>query len=290
MLKNIKYYGLAFASSMSYSYWLIGSAFAVSIESGEYDYLSLFLIMFFSLILSILFFKKIGKILFTGILSGLAFSVGNLLLYLLIGKINIVIAGSFTALNLVFFPLFIYPGSKKNLIKHISGSAIVSAGLIVESLTIGNFKTDLFIISIIIGVLLGLIYALATYLFNLSLIKENDVKNTIFTIFLTETVFYGIFSVVLKNYSTNIFYNWLFLINVVLVAISLFAGLYLEARGFKGFKRKEFEERNIVNILSNLELLPIIIVSIIVYSNLIVFYISGLALIIIGMVLISIKI
>lgn len=107
-------------------------------------------ILIFILIVIQLFFKKIKKIVFTGILSGLAFSFGNILLYILIGKINIVIAGSFTALNLVFFPLFIYPKKKKDLIKHIAGSAIIAASLIFESITIGNFKSDLLIISLLI--------------------------------------------------------------------------------------------------------------------------------------------
>ncbi|MFP3318696.1 MAG: hypothetical protein RXP98_05925 [Thermoplasmata archaeon] len=289
MLKINKNYLLAFASSMAYSYWLIGSSIVVLMGSGSYDYFSLFIIMLISLIFSILFFKKIKKIVFTGVLSGLAFSIGNILLYILIGKINIVIAGSFTALNLVFFPLFMYSKGKRNLIKHIAGSAVIAAGLILESLTIGNFRSDLLIISLLIGIFLGFVYAIATYLFNVSLIREKEIKNTIFTIFLTETIFYGIFTIAFMNFSLSLVMKKEFIINNVLVSLSIFIGIYLEARGFKGFKRYEFAKRNTVNILSNLELLPVIFLSIIEFKNYISFYITGLVLIIIGMIIISIK-
>ncbi|MGC8565906.1 MAG: hypothetical protein ACP5LV_05785, partial [Thermoplasmata archaeon] len=80
-----------------------------------------------------------------------------------------------------------------------------------------------------------------------------------------------------------------FIINTMVVSLSIFVGIYLEAKGFKGFKRYEFARRNTVNILSNLELLPIIFLSIIEFKNYLPFYITGLVLIILGMIIISIK-
>lgn len=289
MNKYKKKYLLAFASSMAYSYWLIGSALAVLFTAGKYDYFSLFLIMFLSFIISIIVFRGINRISLLGFVSGIAFSIGNMFLYVLIGNINVVIAGSFTALNLVFFPLLIFRKGKKNLAKHLIGSSIIATGLVIESLTLGGLKTDFLLISIITGIFLGLIYAIATYFFNSSLIKEKDIKNTISTIFLTEVIFFGFAALAFNNFYTRIFSNVLFIINIFLISISIFAGIYLEAKGFKGLKVSEFEERNTVNILSNLELLPILIISIFQYTKYFSFYFCGLILIVLGMIIISLR-
>jgi len=289
MDKYKKKYLVAFASSMAYSYWLIGSGLTVFFVSKKYIYFSLFFIMLFSFIVSLIIFKGFKKISIYGVFSGMVVAIGNTLLYILIGNVNVVIAGSFTALNLVFFPLLIFKGDKKNLVKHLAGSSIVALGLIIESLTLSNFKMNFIFISILIGIFLGLLYALSTYFLNISLIKEKDVENTISTIFLTETLFFGLATLLFKNFYFEIFSNILFIINTLLISITIFIGIYLESKGFKGLKASEYEERNIINILSNLELMPIIIISIFEYTEYMPFYITGLFLIILGMIVITIK-
>ncbi|MEM4058820.1 MAG: hypothetical protein QXZ12_08915 [Thermoplasmata archaeon] len=176
---------------------------------------------------------------------------------------------------------------KKNFKQHLIGSTIIATGLIIESLAMYKFTTDFLPISICIGIILGLTYALATLFFNNSLIKEKEIKNTISVIFLTESVIYGIFLIVLKNFPNIEDFNTFSIINILLISLSVFVGIFLEANGFKGIKKSGFSKRNTVNILSNLELLPVVILLMLEFSNYFYFYVIGIILIIIGMYVIS---
>ena len=244
--------------------------------------------MLFSLIFDL--HGSTGKHIMVPFLSGIIFGLANFILYFLIKSNDITVASSFAEFNVLFFPVLLYAFNKKKtrVFKYIIGLLLVTFGLIVENLgnrqiqDQGNIKVTFGLIvenlvsktSYILtpldafpGVFMGFLYAVATYAIYISIGHDRSSNSSIFYVFSGETVILFLFWSILKFK----IYPALNIISITLsfiIAAALVIALSLEIGGYRTLRNIGLRQITIGNILTNLELLPVIAFAFILYPSL----------------------
>ncbi|WP_338602797.1 hypothetical protein V6M85_02950 [Sulfolobus tengchongensis] len=279
MKSNIWGYILATASSFTYSVWLLASDIISSFRNYG---ISLEIIMTFALILSLIAnARHVNRLnlqkLILPILGGFAFATGNYVFYNLITESGLGIAGSFSQLNLFFFTLLTLRSSKpKRPSLLIIGSAISALGLGLMYVPTQKFN----IVPALLGIVIAVLYSLGTYV--LYITSKEELLNSSIGIFLGEVIFFFPFAI-RQTISVDLI-PW-----TILAGFSLGLALLLEANGFMkaGYSRGE---GSLVNILSSLELIPIVVLYLIIGGPLATLYSISLGIVVIGIILSSIAI
>ncbi len=272
-------YALALLSSLSYSAWLIASDEALA---GGNVLGSLLFAMLAALATSIALsarnLRSIGARAFgASVVGGFAFAAGNLLLYLLIPEAGLGVASAFSSLNLLFFSLMLMRRSRPgNLPEYLGGSVLATAGL--GAMYAAGDVHRAGPLSIAMGIAIGLLYALGTYvLYRTS--SSGGVPASTVGIFAGEVVFllipFSAHPVLAPS------------IPAALAGVSLSVALLLEASGLRMLSTFGGGRETIVNVLTNLELLPIAIYYVVTRQGPYIVYAASISVVIVGLILIS---
>ena len=283
-------YILSFASSLTYSIWLVGSGFIILTSHEGFPIFYLLVIMCVGMLFSLIFGlpSYAGKRTFILFFSGILFGLANFVLYSLIKSNDITVASSFAEFNVLFFPVLLYAFNKKKtkVSKYIIGLILVTFGLIVENL-VSRRSYILTPLDIFLGVFMGFLYAVATYGIYLSIGHESSSNSGIFYVFLGETTVLFLLWYLLK-FKIYPALNPISVTVSFIIAAALVIALNLEIRGYRTLRNIGMRQITIGNILSNLELLPVIVFAFILYPSLRAEYTIGLLLVTAGILVVSV--
>lgn len=272
-------YALALLSSLSYSAWLIASdeALAGGNALGSLVF-AMLVALATSVALSARSLRSIGARTFgASVVGGFAFAAGNLLLYLLIPEAGLGLASAFSSLNLLFFSLMLMGRSRPgNLPEYLGGSVLATVGLGAMYAAGGVRRADP--LSIAMGIATGVLYALGTYvLYRTS--SSGGVPASAVGIFAGEVVFL-LFPFSLRPVLAPS-------IPAALAGVSLSVALLLEASGLRILSAFGGGRETIVNVLTNLELLPIALYYVATRQGPYTVYAASISVVIAGLILIS---
>ncbi|MGC8516152.1 MAG: hypothetical protein ACP5OC_08490 [Thermoplasmata archaeon] len=290
--KSTRGYLLSLASSLTYSVWLVGSGFIILMSLGSFPIFYLLVIMCAGMLFSLIygFPKSIDRYTLIPILSGILFALANFSMYFLIKSNDITVASSFAEFNVLFFPVLLFIFNKKGtkFSKYLVGLFLVTFGLIVENV-VSSGSYALTPLNVLLGVLMGFLYAAATYVLYLSTKNSGPSNSRIFYVFLAESVVLFIFWSSLK-FKIEPALNVTSIAISLIISASLVVALGLEISGYRSLSAIGFRQITIGNVLSNLELLPVIVFSFVLYPSLRVQYTLGLLLVTAGILIVSIDI
>ncbi|MEM0140803.1 MAG: hypothetical protein QXN66_02030 [Thermoplasmatales archaeon] len=283
-------YLLSLSSSLTYSVWLIGSGFLILASGENFPIFYLLIIMvggtFFSLFFGIP--RTINRATFLSVLSGILFAIANFSMYFLIKSDDIAVASSFAEFNVLFLPILLYLSGDRStkFLKYSVGLFLVTFGLIVENIQ-STGKYIISPLSVIVGIVMGFLYAAATYLVYAATKGDHTSNSNIFYVFLSECgvllIFWSILKFQIEPAPTLVYIS----ISLV-ISVSLVVALALEVNGYRSLRPLGFRQVTLGNILSNLELLPVIVFSFILYPSLRVQYTLGLFLVTVGILVVSV--
>jgi hypothetical protein len=289
-------YAIAIATSIAYAVWYIGSNSVMSMSSGTYaPILPLLLVEIISSFLVFLIAK--GKIrlqlsqLPYPVISGALFALGNYLFYVVIGGSGVAPASAFASAEIVIFTAMLALTSRHKSLVSLSyaGSVFIAGGMIMESLTLNGQSLSFNPHLLVLGVLIALIYGIATYFFYLSTRKIDDTLSVMFPIQFTEVILFGIAFVALLPVMPMPHFNTFYISLIILLGVMLMASFYLETLVLKilvPFGRSAVATGY---ILSDLQLLPVIAFVLITQPGMFDFYLPGLFFITFGMMLLDWK-
>ncbi|MGC8645224.1 MAG: hypothetical protein ACP5UO_03015 [Thermoplasmata archaeon] len=182
----------------------------------------------------------------------------------------------------------LYALSRKEtkLPKYVAGLLLVVFGLIVENLASGSSYT-ITPLDALLGVFMGFLYAAATYVLYMNTKGSTLSTSRIFYVFLAETLVLLAFWSALK-FRIDPSLNLPSVAISLVISASLVVALGLEIGGYRRLSMIGFRQVTIGNILSNLELLPVIILSYLLYPSLRIQYTLGLLLVTAGILVVSI--
>ncbi len=302
MNKLIVGLSLAAFSSAAYALWSIFSDIVVSLNPISYlDYLVIFEASLFLInILLILLFKeyrKIGRrkpkksLFFYSLLSGIFFGLGSIIFYSLIGNQNYPFVASASYITIIPF-IFILASAKKQDPKTLAiiGTVIVFAGLVLQVVALygSNFGAATRII--FLTALMSVSWMLGSYFLLISMVYKgyNIIKADALTAFF-EFITVGVFGLSIGAF------NGFFKITPLELALSVAVAGFLVLGGLseefslhilKRFKQKILD---LWNVLVDLEIVGIALFSIFFLTLYYPFLIIGLALTILGSILIALS-
>ncbi len=288
-------YMVALLTSLSYSVWYILSNMVVTPLHGTYSLIApLFLIMAVSSPLTfLLMMTKPHRIglheLAYPVLAGAMYTLGNLVFYFIINSTGVSAASSFASAEIVIFTLMLTLSTRN---KHFMsfyyiGSVFVAAGMVLESLKLSGNALVLNASLISEGLLLAVIYGLATYFYYLSTTKVENKFTVMFFIQFTEVLLYG--ALMLAVYKSISFSEFTvpYTLLVAVVGIVLMASFYLETTMMKLLIPLGKGAVSTGYILSDLQLLPVLAYALIINTSSWVYYAPGMFIITVGMALLE---
>ncbi len=295
---HTKHYGylIAFATSISYSIWYLGSNAVMSMSNGLLSPIfSLLLIEAVSSL--IVFILAKGQIwirlenLPYPIMAGALFAIGNYMFYVTIASNGLGPASAFASAEIIVFTAILALSSKhKQLLSlYLAGVVFIAGGMILESLTLSGQSIIISTYALQTGFAMAFVFGLATYFYYLASKKIENPLNVMFPIQFTEVMLFGIALIILSPSIQIPVINASYVTLIVVVGFMLMLSFYLETLVFKLLV--PFGKGAVATgfALSDLQLLPVIIFVLIAEPATWTFHVPGLLFITIGMLLLDWK-
>jgi len=301
-MQNKKYFGylLAVITIVVYEFWYFGSNFITSTNPNASLIIPLLIIFSICVIISIIFelyknkrfleIKRRSDLLYP-ILAGIVFAFGNYLFYFVINYAGIPAASAFTTAEIVVFSFLLLLVSKnKNTMSFLlMASIFIALGMILESLKIEYGNIVLNTTTLFVGVVIAVLYGAATYLYYASLEHIEKKMSSITIIFITELVVFSLIALIMSFNNSIVLpnFNIYYILAVGGLGIILFLTAWLDATIMKVLL--PFGEEAVATgyIISDMQLLPIIIYTIFAFPSEWYLYATGLALVVIGILLLD---
>ncbi len=289
-------YMLAVAVSLLYSLWYILSGALVSLSPNTSPIFTWMLIEATSATLMFIIAKgdlKIEKLsdLKYPISSAAAYALGNYIFYILIAMNGVPAASAFGTAEIIIFTLLIWVTTKRdvNMAMYSFASAIIAAGLVIESLVIRNGIYSLNGSLIALGLLIAVFYGAATYFYYLSTKRIKSKFTTMFFIQAPQVLIFGA-SVLLFVPASNMpaITGWYALLTVIVGAV-LLASFYFETLMMKVLANVGRGAVATGYILSDMQLIPVVVYYLIVNPGAWQTYVPGLLLVTIGLAMLDWK-
>ncbi len=279
--------------TLSYSLWYLGLNVLVSLSTGSYA--PLFPLLAIELIsaliaLAVMAAKgAVSELRFNpiySVLSGIFLACGNYMFFTTINSNGIPFAGSFAAAEIVVFSLLLWASTRtrKSVGFYVIGSALVAAGLIVESFRLSGSSVMLNAPLVEYGVALAVLYGIGTFFYYISLERTKRQMATMFAVQLSEAAF---FAVLLAAYSASItlpHFSAYYVIVVFAVAMALFLSFFGETAMVNMLIPFGKGAVSTGYTLSDLQLIPVLMYSLAINPTYWASYTPGIALIVIGSV------
>jgi len=272
-------YGMALLSSLSYSAWLISSADVAKPGHVVQALMSVMMVaLAASAALSAPGLRSIRPRPFLlSMVGGFAFAAGNVALYVLIPEAGLGIAGAFSSMNLLFFSMLLLPRSRPGRPwAYLGGSVLAVLGIGIMYAAEGPRMLDAQ--SVAIGLLTAILYALGTYvLYRIS--SSGGLPASTVGVFAGEVLFLAVPFSAGPALTLSA--------PAAIAGISLAVALLLEAKGLRILSAFGGGREALVNVLTNLELLPIAAFYLISRAGGFQIYAASIPLVVAGLILIS---
>lgn len=289
-------YSVALLTSIAYSFWYIGSNAVVDSLHGYTLIIPLLIIEAVSSAGAFAFMMSrphgIGpRTLAYSVLSGAMYTIGNLTFYLIIRSSGIAPASSFAAAEIVIFVLLLALSSrnKASMEFYYVGAVFVAAGLVLESLKLSGGALALNSGLIGDGLLLAVVYGVATYLYYLSVANVENKFTSMFVIQFTEVLLYSVLLLLVYSKVSFASFTAPSLLLIVGVGVVFMASFYLETTMMKMLTPLGKGATATGYILSDLQLLPVLAYAVITNPSSWVYYAPGMIVITVGMALLEWK-
>ncbi|MGC8649156.1 MAG: hypothetical protein ACP5UN_02980 [Candidatus Micrarchaeia archaeon] len=288
---------IAVITIVVYEFWYFGSDYITGTNPNASAIIPLLIVFFVSAVLAILMSikqeKRIlnidkRKYMWYPIFSGIFFALGYYIFYVVINSAGIPAASAFSTAEIVIFTLLLLLSSKdkSNMSFLLVGAVFIAFGMILESLKIEYANVILNSKILLLGIIIAILYGIATYFYYVSLEKIEKKMSTITIMFIMQFIVLGLITAVMFLSNNLILpnFNILYILIAVGIGLVLFFTEWLDATMMKVLNT--FGEEAIATgyIISDMQLLPIIVYSIFAFPNTWYIYASGLALIIIGII------
>ncbi len=287
---------IAIFSSLVYALWTILSNILMSFENVSVIPILLVVMVsgaFFSFLLTIVnggFKPYKGKDIWVPIITGILYGFGNIILYSILGNNRLPSVSALLYSNIIIFSILVsFSNGKKPNVKYLIGTIMTVIGLTVLEIHSNSNNLNLNFEIIVLSIIMIFFYGFASFFQYKSTKTKIYFGENMFFIFISEIVV--MFPFLLLKIQTPWFGNTGFqLIEIAIVTgFLLFLALFLDLKSYSFVNKLAPKYINIVNILTNFELVWIII-----YSYLFLHLPSPLAIydfviIIIGIIVISIS-
>ncbi len=289
-----KGYTLALAVSIAYSIWYLGSGTLLSLSPLASPIFPLMLIESISTVLVFIFARgRIGLEKWSDVkypvLSALAYSFGNFLFYTVIVGSGVPSASAFAAAEIVIFTLLLWLFSKHNMNMSLYSlaSVIIATGLITESLVLRNGFYSLNLNLVGLGILIAVLYGVATYFYYLSVNKIKKSFTTMFYIQAPQAIAY--FTVLLLFVPASAFpkVDTAYLLLAAAIGVILFASFALETAMMKTLSKAGQGAVATGYILSDMQLIPVLVYFLAANPSAWEMYAPGLLLVTVGLALLD---
>jgi len=287
-------YLLAILTTLAYAGWYIFFNMLASLKQGIYaPIFPLLLIEVVSASLNLVATKgNLHLYQYTDavfpVVAGALYAAANYLLYVVVVQIGLPFASSFASAEIIFFALLLWLKKryKKNLLRIAAGSAIIAAGLVIESAYIYNVHLVFNSALMELGLLMAFVYGLATFFYYLSTVRIESKSAANFYVQAAEVVLFGYLFISLRSSIPLPVLNISYFVLAFTVGFLLFVSFLLETTMMKALEK--FDESVVAKgyILSDLQLLPLLAYAIYTMPSLWYSYTPGMLLITLGMVVI----
>ncbi|MEM3405021.1 MAG: hypothetical protein QXZ01_01685 [Candidatus Micrarchaeaceae archaeon] len=290
-------YSVAILTTLLYSAWYISLSFLANYYNGAYSPIFSFLLIF--IILSVMRFASAQGNLHLyapsdaiyPLVSGLFYSIGNYVFYVLIYQNGVQFASSFASAEIIFFVIMLWISGKKKsgMALYAIGSVLIAAGLIMESAVLGDVAVAINAKLFEYGLLMAFLYGMATYFYYLSTLRIKSITATMFYITITEAVAFLFMFVLLYNVIILPKIGISYLLLITVSAVMLFFSFFAETWMMKLLA--PLGEGTVATgyILSDLELLPVMFYAIAINPASWASFVPGMLIITVGMALLDWK-
>ncbi len=292
--QHTKYYGyaIALATSIAYSIWYLGSNAVMSISGGGLS--PIFSLLLIEAVSSgIILIIARGRIwlrldqLKYPIVSGALFALGNYMFYVTIANNGLAPASAFASAEIVVFTALLALSSKYKQLAglYYAGALFIAGGMVLESLTLNGQTLAISTSAAGTGIALVLVYGTATYFYYLSTKRIENPFSVMFPIQLTEVVLFGAALLVLLPSVQIPQISSAYLTLIIVMGFMLMLSFYLETLVFKVLT--QFGRGAVATgyVLSDLQLLPVVVFVLVAVPGSWSYLAPGLIFITIGMLL-----
>ncbi len=259
---------IAIFSSLVYALWTILSSILMSFENVSVIPILLVVMSsgaFFSFLLTFLqggFKTYKGKDIRFPIITGILYGFGNIILYSILGNNRLPLVSALLYSNIIIFSILVsFSSGKKPNVKYFIGTIISVIGLTLLEIhsNFNNFNLNFQII--VLSIIMIFFYGFASFFQYESTKTKINFGENMFFIFIFEIVV--MFPFLLIKIQTSWFGNTGFqLIEIAIVTgFILFLALFLDLKSYSFVNKLAPKYINIVNILTNIELVWIVIYS-----------------------------
>lgn len=301
MEPSIKWgYVFALITSIAYSVWYIGAGALLKLGGSTVSPLFV-LFMIETISAFLVFMSSVGAGIGVGVerlshvvypvLSGLCFVIANYLLFVAIVTSGVPAASAFASAEIVIFTAILWftTGSKLNGSTYALGAFIVTIGLISVSVVTYGGAYAINFTTIGLGALIALFAGMATYFYYLSVKITENKHVTMFYMQGIEAIVFLLLLVItgggVPTAATSLWY-WPLLVGV---GAALFLSFYFETIMMKILINFRSGVVATGYILSDLQLLPVMVYFLIVSPGSWQLYVPGLLLVTLGMALLEWK-
>ncbi|MCL4389038.1 hypothetical protein M1397_00265 [Candidatus Marsarchaeota archaeon] len=288
-------YSAALVVSIAYAIWYIGAGALLNMDRSVSSLFLLFVIEGISALFVFISARGrvgVGKVSYLKypILSGLCFLVANYLLFSVIVYSGVPAASSFASAEIVIFTALLWfeeSKGRRKLVDYALGAFLVSIGLVAESLAVQHGAYSLNFNTIGLGVGVALFAGLATYFYYLSVKTLESKQVTIFYIQGIQSVLFLLLLTITGGAYPPLSIGIVYWVLLVIVGAGLFVAFYSETVMMKLLVRFS---RGVVAtgyVLSDLELLPVLVYFLIVNPAEWLSFAPGLVIITVGMVMLE---
>ena len=293
---SMKYKGYAFAiaTSLMYSLWYLLSGSLVSRSPYISPLFPWLLIEATSAAIVFVIAKGDVRVerlsdLKYPVVSSFLYSVGNYVFYVLIATNGVPAASAFSAAEIIIFTLLLWLTARRkiNIATYSLASAVIAGGLVIESLAIQKGAYVLNTQTIVFGIIIAAFYGAATYFYYLSAKHIKSKFTTMFFIQAPQVVVYGMALLFFTHESFIPLITGEYLLIAVIVGVVLLASFYLETTMMKVLSLVGRGSVATGYILSDLQLIPVVINFLIVSPGTWQTYVPGLLLVTVGLAMLD---
>ncbi|MEM3280100.1 MAG: hypothetical protein QXR29_02430 [Candidatus Micrarchaeaceae archaeon] len=290
-------YSVAILTTLLYSAWYISLSFLANYYKGAYSPIFSFLLIFiivglmrFLLAYGNLHLYEASDAVYP-LVSGLFYSLGNYVFYVLIYKNGVQFASSFASAEIIFFVIMLWISGKRRsgMVLYAIGSVLIAAGLIMESAILDGTVIALNAKLLEYGLLMAFFFGMATYFYYVSTVRIKSITATMFYITLAEAIAFLFMFILFYNVIILPTINLDYVILVIISSIMLFFSFLAETWMMKLLA--PLGEGTVATgyILSDLELLPVMFYAIAINPASWVSFAPGMLVITAGMALLDWK-
>ena len=293
---SMKYKGylIAIIVSLVYSLWYLLSGFLIHMAPKAPPIFPLMLIEGVSAIIVFVLaggrFKteKLSDLKYP-VLSSIMYTLGNYLFYVVIANSGVPSASAFSTSEIVIFTLLIWLSTRRdiNMSMYSFASVIIAAGLVLESLIVQNGVYLINITLVSLGILIAAFYGLATYLFYLSVKHIKSTLTTMFFVQAPQAAIYAVSLLLFVPISSIPTLTYTYALLAAIIGAVLFVSFYGENMMMKILNRAGKGAVTTGYILSDMQLIPIVVYYLIVNPSAWMTYAPGLLLVTLGLAMLD---